>query len=829
MAYCPCVAPPFQWAALSATKALSMPDLPSQARIVVVGGGIVGCSIAYHLAKLGIADVVLLEQGQLSGGTTWHAAGLVGQLRATHNLTRLAKYGAELYEKLEAETGQATGFRRTGSLSVARHAARTEELRRGLAMAACFGVDMHEISLDEAKAKIPLMAVNDLDSAFFIPGDGMTNPTDTTQSLARGARRGGVKVIEGVKVEWIERAGKGPAAVVTDQGRIACQEVVLAGGLWTRELARPLGVAVPLHAAEHMYVVTRPIDGVVRNQPVLRDPDGYLYVKEEVGGLVLGGFEPNAKPWGTREVPDNFVFQLLPEDWDQFEPFMTNGLQRLPCMETAQIRQLLVGPESFTPDNAYCLGAAPGWHGLYVAAGFNSVGIASAAGAGMALAEWIAAGEATMDLADIDIRRFHGWEWNRTYLSDRVTETVGTLYAMHWPYRQMETGRGLRRSPLHEALKAEGAVYGQVAGWERPNWFAELGQKAEYDYTYGRPNWFANHRREHMAVREASSLFDMASYGKLLVQGRDAEKLLSRLCANTMAVEPGRIVYTQMLNPRGGIEADLTVMRLDGDRFWVITPCASTRRDRAWIEDHIEDAEHVFVTDVTSGTGAFSVMGPNAVALLEQVSGETLDNAKCPFGHWIELEIGFATIRAARITYVGERGLELYMPSEMVAHAFERVRETGTDYGLLLAGYHTLDSCRIEKAFRHWGHDIGPDDTPLEAGLGFAVRSEATYIGRDAIEHQRQEGVSRHMRQFRLEEPDAFLFHDEAIWHDGKLIGRITSGNYGHALGGAIGMGYVPAALADAENFTVQVGNRMVPACASRRPLYDPRSERVRG
>ncbi len=807
-----------------------MSDLPTQAKIVIVGGGIAGCSIAYHLAKLGESDVLLLEQGQLSGGTTWHAAGLVGQLRATHNLTRLAKYGAELYETLEAETGQATGFRRTGSMSVARTAARTEELRRGLAMAACFGVEMHEISLQEAQTKIPLMAVDDLDSAFFIPGDGMTNPTDTTQALARGARRGGVRVIEGVKVERIERSGSSPSAVITNKGRIACEQVVLAGGLWTRELARSLGVAVPLHAAEHMYVVTRPIEGVERNQPVLRDPDGYLYVKEEVGGLVLGGFEPNAKPWGRRnDVPDDFVFQLLPEDWDQFEPFMTNGLQRLPCMETAQIRQLLVGPESFTPDNAYCLGAAPGWQGLYIAAGFNSVGIASAAGAGKALAEWINAGAAQMDLADIDIRRFHGWEWNNTYLADRVTETVGTLYAMHWPYRQMETGRGLRRSPLHEALKAEGACFGQVAGWERPNWFASPGQKAEYDYTYGRPNWFDNHKAEHMAVREECGLFDMASYGKLLVQGRDAEKLLSRLCANTVAVEPGRIVYTQMLNPRGGIEADLTVMRLDGDRFWVIPPCASTRRDRAWIEDHIEDGEHVFVTDVTSGVGAFSVMGPNAVVLLEQASGETLDNARCPFGHWTELEIGFATVRAARITYVGERGFELYMPDEMVAHAYETVREAGADHGLKLAGYHTLDSCRIEKAYRHWGHDIGPDDTPLEAGLGFAVRSEAAYIGRDAIERQRQEGVARVMRQFRLEDPSERLYHDEPVWHDGELVGRITSGNYGHALGAAIGMGYVPKALADAENFTIQVAGRKVRACASRRPLYDPRSERVRG
>lgn len=803
--------------------------LPSHARVVIVGGGIAGCSIAYHLTKLGISDVLLLEQGQLSGGTTWHAAGLVGQLRATHNLTRLAKYGAELYEGLEAETGQATGYRRTGSISVGRSAARTEELRRGLAMAACFGVEMQEISIADALAKIPLLSAEGLDSAFWIPGDGMTNPTDTTQSLARGARQGGAKIVEGVKVLSVERAGRAPSAVITDQGRIGCETLVLAGGMWTREFARTLGVAVPLHAAEHMYAVTRPMEGVIRNQPVLRDPDGYLYVKEEVGGLVIGGFEPGAKPWGTHSIPDDFFFQLLQEDWEQFEVFMHSSIRLLPEVANAQIRQLLVGPESFTPDNAYCLGAAPGWDNLYVAAGFNSVGIASSAGAGMALAEWIAAGHATMDLADVDIRRFHGWEWNKTYLAERTTETVGTLYAMHWPYRQMETGRGLRRSPLHEKLVAAGACYGQVAGWERPNWFASPGQKPEYDYAYGRQNWHENHRAEHMAVRKACGLFDMASYGKLLVQGRDAERVLSRLCANNVAVEPGRVVYTQMLNRRGGIEADLTVARLDSDRFLVVTSCGSTGRDRAWIEDHIPDDAHAFVTDVTSGTGAFSVMGPNAVALLEQVTGQTLDDAACPFGQWMELEVGYATVRAMRITYVGERGFELYMPGEMAAYAFERVTEAGTDHGLRLAGYHTLDSCRIEKAFRHWGHDIGPDDTPLEAGLGFAVKSQAAYIGRDAIERQRQDGVTRRMMQFKLEDPDVHLFHDEAIWHDGKLIGRITSGNYGHALGGAIGMGYLPLALADEEKFTIQVGNRMVPACASRRPLYDPRSLRVRG
>jgi glycine cleavage system aminomethyltransferase T/glycine/D-amino acid oxidase-like deaminating enzyme len=806
-----------------------MPDLPQQARTIIVGGGIVGCSIAYHLAKLGERDVLLLEQGQLSGGTTWHAAGLVGQLRATHSLTRLAKYGAELYERLEEETGQATGFRRTGSLSLARTAARTEELRRGSAMAACFGVEMQEVMLAEAQAKIPLMAVEDLDSAFWIPGDGMTNPTDTTQALARGARQGGASIVEGVKVTGIEWAGRSPAAVVTDQGRIACERVVLAGGLWTRELARPLGVVVPLHAAEHMYVVTRPIDGVLRNQPVVRDPDGYIYVKEEVGGLVLGGFEPKAKPWGTRDVPENFVFQLLPEDWDQFEVFMKSGLERFPCLETAEIRQFLVGPESFTPDNAYCLGAAPGWVGLYVAAGFNSVGIASAGGAGQALAEWMVEGTPTMDLADVDVRRFHGWEWNRNYLADRVTETVGTLYAMHWPYRQMETGRGVRRSPLHEALKAEGACFGQVAGWERPNWFATSGQPPKYDYAWGRQNWFENQRREHMAVREACALFDMASYGKLLLQGRDAEHVLSRLCANDVAVELGRIVYTQMLNERGGIEADLTVARLDSDRFLIVTSCASTGRDRAWIEDHIPDGAHAVLTDVTSGLGALSVMGPNAIPLLEQVSGERLDDAACLFGHWIPLEIGYATVRAMRITYVGERGFELYMPSEMVPHAYEAVRAAGADHGLVPAGYHTLDSCRIEKAYRHWGHDIGPADTPLEAGLGFAIRSKADFIGREAIERQRQEGVSRTLRQFLLDDPEIHLFHDEPIWLDDHLVGRITSGNYGHALGAAVGLGYVPSDVADAERFAIQVGDRMVPACASCRPLYDPRSSRIRG
>ncbi|NKB59961.1 MAG: FAD-dependent oxidoreductase [Alphaproteobacteria bacterium] len=810
-------------------------SLPKQTRAVIVGGGIAGCSIAYHLTKLGWSDVVLLEQGQISCGTTWHAAGLVAQLRATHSQTNLAKYTKDLYERLEAETGQATGYRQTGSISLARTPEREEELKRQAAMAAAFDVEIERISFDEVTERAPMLRTDDLTAAYWMPGDGTTNPTDTAQALAKGARAGGATIAEGVKVTNILTGNGRATGVVTDQGEIAADTVVLCGGMWTRDMARPLGVTVPLHAAEHMYMVTRPLEGVIRGQPVVRDMDGYIYIKEEVGGLLVGGFEPTAKPWGGDGIPDGFEFQLFDEDWDQFDIFLQNGLHRIPILENAEVRQLLVGPESFTPDNRYILGEAPTVDRLFVASGFNSVGIQSAGGAGMALAEWIVDGAPTMDLNDIDIARFHDFQINRKYLHDRTTESVGLLYAMHWPFRQPDTARGARRSPIHEKLAAEGACFGTLFGWERPNWFAPNGTTPEYEYAWGRQNWFEHSAAEHQATREAVTLFDQTSFAKFLVQGRDAEAVLQEVCAGDVAVVPGRAVYTQWLNERGGIEADLTVTRLAEDQYIVVTAAAAATHDFAWLTRHIDD-RFVTVTNITSGMSMLGLMGPKSRDLLTALGNKNMSNEAFPFLASQEIEIGYARVRAQRITYVGELGWELYVPTEFTAHVYEALTEAGQDFGLRPAGYHAMDSLRAEKGYRHWGHDITGVDTPVEAGLGFAVgwNKNVDFIGRAAVEAQRGKPTPKRLVLFKLEDPKPLMYHDEPIYRDGERVGAISSAAYGHTLGASVGMGYVHhedsvnADYLSAGTFEIDVAGERIPATASLRPFYDPTNERIK-
>ncbi len=808
---------------------------PTHARAVVVGAGIAGCSVAYHLTKLGWSDTVLLEQGQISCGTTWHAAGLVAQLRATHSQTVLAKYTKDLYETLEAETGQATGFRQTGSISVARTAAREEELKRQAAMAAAFDVEIERISLEDAKERAPALRIDDLVAAYWMPGDGTTNPTDTAQALAKGARNGGATVLEGVKVTKVLTENGAATGVATDRGDIVADIVVLCCGMWTRDLARPLGVVVPLHAAEHMYMVTRPFEGIVRGQPVIRDMDGYIYIKEEVGGLLIGGFEPEAKPWGGDGIPDGFEFQLFDEDWDQFDIFMRNGLHRIPSLEKAEVRQLLVGPESFTPDNRYILGAAPTVDRLFVAAGFNSIGIQSAGGAGRALAEWIVEGAPSEDLNDIDIARFHPFQVNRKYLYDRTTEAVGLLYAMHWPHRQPDTARGARRSPLHEKLAAAGACFGTVFGWERPNWFAPDGVKAEYEYSWGRQNWFEHSAAEHRATREAVTLFDQTCFGKFMVQGRDAEAVLQEICAADVAVEVGRAVYTQWLNQRGGIESDLTVTRLTEDSYMVVTAAASVTRDLAWLTRHIGD-RFAIVTDVTSGWSMLGLMGPKSRDLLEACGNTNLSNDAFPFATSQEIEIGYALVRAQRLTYMGELGWELYMPTDFAAHVYEELMRAGADFGLRPAGYHAMDSLRAEKGYRHWGHDISAVDTPVEAGLGFAVGwdKDVDFIGRAAVEAQRGKPLPKRLALFKLNDPEPLMFHDEPIYRDGARVGAISSAAYGHTLGASVGLGYlhheggVDADYLASGAFEIDIAGDRIPATASLRPFYDPTSARIK-
>jgi len=809
--------------------------IPSHARVVIIGGGIVGSSVAYHLTKLGWRDVVLLERRDLSCGTTWHAAGLVGQLRSSHNLTRLASYGAVLYESLEAETGQATGFRRCGSISVARTAERLIELKRGASMAKCFGVEIELISPSEAGRLWPLMRTDDLAGAVWIPRDGRTNPIDTTLALAKGARQGGATILENVAVTGIHRERGVATGVATNHGDVACEIVVNCAGMWGREIGRMAGVNVPLHASEHFYIVTEPMAGVTRELPVLRDTDGYIYAREEVGGLLMGGFEPIAKPWGMDGIPADFAFSLLPEDWDHFRIFMEQAIVRIPALETALVRRHVNGPESFTPDNRYMLGEAPELRNFFVAAGFNSVGIASAAGAGRALAEWIVASEPSMDLWDVDIRRFMPFQRNAGYLRERTREVVGLLYAMHWPFRQPETSRGVRRSVLHDRLAERGAVFGVAAGWERANWFATAGVEPRYAYTYGRQNWFPCATAEHRAVREGVGLFDQSSLAKFRLQGPDATAVLQSLCANDVDVPPGRIVYTQMLNARGGIECDLTVSRLAEDTYLIVTIAAAATHDADWIRRSLGDAR-VTLTDVTSAFTVLGVMGPHSRELLSRVTSADLSDTAFPFGTTREIDIGYGLARATRITYVGELGWELYLPTEFAAGAYDAVLEAGEGLGLRHAGYHAMDSLRMEKGYRSWGHDIGGDDTPLQAGLGFAVAlKKDAFVGRDALLRQRDKPLTRRLVMFTLDDAEPLLLGDEPIYRDGVLVGRITSGAYGHTLGRSVGMGYVThadgvdAAFVRAGRWQLEIALERFAATAHLEPPYDPKSARVRG
>ncbi len=821
-----------------------MADIPTHARAVIIGGGVVGCSVAYHLTKLGWTDVVLLERKQLTSGTTWHAAGLIGQLRATHNLTRLAKYSADLYASLEAETGVATGIRQNGSISLALTAERREEIYRGASMARAFGVDVEEISPAEVRNRYPHVRTDDVVGAIFLPKDGQGDPANVALALAKGARQRGARIEEGVNVTAIQRQGGRVSGVSwergAERGRIEAAMVVNCAGMWGREVGAMAGVGAPLHACEHFYIVTEPIEGLGR-LPVLRVPDECAYYKEDAGKMMLGAFEPKSKPWpapGAR-IPESFCFDQLPEDIEHFEPILEMGIRRMPMLADAGIHTFFNGPESFTPDVRYHLGESPELSGFFLACGFNSIGIQSAGGAGWALAQWMEDGAPPFDMWDVDIRRMQPFQKNRAYLRERVSESLGLLYADHFPYRQPVTSRGIRRSALHEHLKARGAVFGEAAGWERANWFADEGQEREYRYSWKRQNWFGNAAREHHAVRNGVGLFDMSSFGKIRVEGRDAADVLQRICGNDVAVEPGRIVYTQFLNQKGGIEADVTVTRLSEGAFLVVTAGANLQRDLGWIRRHVPDEAHCVVTDVTSAEAVIVVMGPKARDVLQPVTGSSLANDAFPFGTMQEAEIGMGLARLHRVSYVGELGWEIYAPTEMAAHIFEAIEEAGRPHGLKLCGLHVLDSCRIEKAFRHFGHDITDEDHVLEAGLGFAVKLDKApskfgdFLGRDAVLGRKQEGLKRRMVQFRLTDPEPLLFHNEPVLRDGRFVGTVTSGNYGHHLGGAIGLGYVPCEGQSAADvlgsaYEIEVAGRRHAAEASLAPMYDPAAKRVR-
>ncbi|MEL6838854.1 MAG: FAD-dependent oxidoreductase [Pseudomonadota bacterium] len=815
-----------------------MATIPSKARVVIIGGGVIGCSVAYHLAKLGWKDVVLLERKQLTSGTTWHAAGLIAQLRASSNMTKLAKYSQELYGNLEAETGVSTGFKRCGSITVALTEERKEEIYRQAAMARAFGVEVEEISPAEVKQRYEHLNIDAVTAGVYLPLDGQGDPANIALALAKGARQNGAQIIERTIATGVSREGRRITGVDWAQGdetgHIACDMVVNCGGMWGHHVGRMLGVNVPLHACEHFYIVTEAIEGLTQ-MPVLRVPDECAYYKEDAGKMLLGAFEPNAKPWAMDGIPADFEFDQLPEDFDHFEPILEAAVERMPMLAEAGIHTFFNGPESFTPDDAYHLGLAPEMDNVWVAAGFNSIGIQSAGGAGMALSQWMDSGEKPFDLGDVDIARMQPFQGNKTYLFERSKETLGLLYADHFPFRQKDTARGVRRTPFHHHLLERGAVMGELAGWERANWFARGSQEARYEYSWQRQNFFDNVREEHMAIRQNVGMYDMSSFGKIRVEGPDAIAFMNHVGGGQYDVPVGKIVYTQFLNNSGGIEADVTVTRIEPDCFLVVTPAATRLADQTWMRRQKGDFS-VVITDVTAGEGVLAVMGPRSRELLQAVSPNDFSNDVNPFGTAQEIEIGMGMARVHRVTYVGELGWEVYVPTDMCGHVFETLAEAGRDFGVRLCGMHMMDTCRMEKGFRHFGHDITAEDHVLEAGLGFAVKTDKpAFIGRDAVLRKREAGLAQRLIQFKLTDPEPLLYHNEPVLRDGDVVGYLSSGGYGHHLGAAIGMGYVPCAqpgekVADmlASTYEIDVAGTRVKADAQVKPFYDPTSERVK-
>ena len=813
-----------------------MTKLPQTANVVIIGGGVIGCSLAYHMAKLGWSDIVLLERQQLTSGTTWHAAGLVGQLRPSINMTKLARYTSELYQELESETGQATGYRQCGSISIATNEARFEELKRSASMAKVFGLPVHVISVDEIAERYPLVNTDDVLGGIHIPSDGYANAIDITQALAKGARNNGAQIFQNTKVTQIRHDGIKVTGVTTPSGDIDADHVVICGGMWSRDLAATVGVNIPLHACEHYYALFESVAGLSPDLPVLRDYDACTYYKYDAGKLLVGAFEPSAKPWGSNGIAEDFCFDEIAGDFEHFQPILEDAMSRIPALQDAGIQKFFCGPESFTPDVRYHLGQAPELRNCYVAAGLNSIGLQSAGGIGKVMSEWIRDGRPPVDLWEVDVRRNMPFQSNRKYLRDRVSESLGLLYATHWPYRQYATARGVRKSALYDRLVALGACHGEAFGWERPNWYAPDGVAPVYEYSYGRQNWFEYSAAEHHAVRENIALFDQSSFAKFRLEGRDALKTLNHVCANDIDVRPGRLVYTQWLNERGGIEADLTVTRLSETVFLIVTAAETEIRDFYWLKAHIPNDAHCVLTNVSSAMGVISIMGPRARDLLQSLTPSDLGHEAFPFATTKKIELAYALVRASRITFVGELGWELYVPTEFMLGVYDEIVAAGKSFGLTHAGYHALNSLRMEKAYRHWSHDITDEDTPLEAGLGFAVKfdKEGGFIGRDALVKQKEAGISKRLLQFKLLAPEPLLYHNEPIWRGDEIVGRISSGAYGHSLDACIGLGYVDVEQGSAASthadgrFEIEVAGDRIPAEASLRPLYDPDNKRIR-
>jgi len=813
-----------------------MNELPSHARAVVIGGGIVGCSTAYHLAKLGWRDVLVLERARLTSGSTFHAAGLVGQLRASANVTQLLKYSVELYAALEAETEQATGWRMSGGLRLACNAARLIELKRQVTTARSFGLEMHVLTPREALELWPLMTIDDLVGAVFLPSDGQANPSDLTQALAKGARQRGARIVEECAVRAIRVENGRVRGVITTHGDVSCDVVVNCAGQWAKEVGKLAGVSVPMTSVQHQYLITEPIEGVTKTLPTLRDPDRRTYFKEEVGGLLMGGYEANPIAWAVDGIPDGFHFTLLDSNWSHFEPLMEQALARVPALQTAGVRTLINGPEAFTPDGNFILGEAPEVRGFFVGAGFNAFGIASGGGAGRALAEWIVGGESPMDLWPVDIRRFAPLHRDDGWVRSRTLELYGKHYTIGWPHEEHDSGRPLRVSPLFGRLQAQGACFGSKLGWERPNWFARSPVEARDTCSFGRANWFAPVGEEHQATRTAAAVCDASSFTKLLVVGKDAEASLSWLCANDVAKPPGSVVYTQMLNRRGGIECDLTVSRLAIDVFYIVTGTAFATHDGSWIQRNLPDGHDTRIIDVTSAYATLSLMGPYARAILQTLTRDDVSNPAFPFATCRDIMVAGAPVRALRITYVGELGWELHIPSEFAVTVYDALMQAGEAFGLVNAGYRATESLRLEKGYRAWGAEVGPDYTPIEAGLAWALklRRYVPFLGREALLEQRQRPLRRRLAGFTVDDQDVVLLGRETIYRDGQPVGWLASGGYGYSIGKSIGYGYVrhadgvDDAYLSSGRYELEVATERVPCTLHLQPLYDPTGQRIR-
>jgi 4-methylaminobutanoate oxidase (formaldehyde-forming) len=815
-----------------------LPVLPSRARVVVVGGGIIGCSVAYHLAHMGWKDVVLLERDQLTSGTTWHAAGLMVTFGSTSETsTEMRKYTRDLYARLEAETGQETGFKPVGFIEIAAEPDRLEEYRRVSAFNRHCGVDVHEISAAEVRDLFPFARTDDILAGFYVKEDGRVNPVDVTMALAKGARMKGATLLPNTPCTGVLHKSGVVTGVRTPFGDIEAEYVVNCAGMWARQLGAKSGVNIPLQSAEHYYLITEKIAGLDASFPVLEDPESHGYFREEVGGLMVGMFEPVCAPWKVEGVPEDFSFGEIPPDWERMTPYLEKAMRRIPISLETGVRKFFCGPESFTADLQPVVGEAPELKNYFVAAGMNSIGILTGGGLGRVLAHWIINGRPDVDVTGFNIDRLHPYQANPEYRRTRTVESLGMVYLCHYPTRSMQTARGAKHSPIHEYLAARGAYFRDVSGWEGVDWFAPPGVLPKADrLSWGRQNWFPYWEAEHKATREGVILMDMSFMAKFRVEGRDAGKLLNYLAGNNVDGDAGQITYTQLLNELGKLEADLTVTKLDDERFWVVASDTAHRHVETWIRRHVGDA-HAFVADVTSGYAQINIQGPRSRELMQLVTTQDLSNEAFPFRTAREIDLGYARALCVRITYLGELGYELYVPSEQARHVYERLAKAGERVGLRHAGLKALASLRMEKGYRDYGHDIDNTDSVLEAGLGFAVdlKKPGGFLGKEAVLAKKAAGpLTRRIVQILVKDPEPLLFHAEIIYRSGKPAGYIRAASYGFTLGGAVGLAMIEAgepitqAYLDDGKWEVDIAGRRYPAIASLKPLYDPDNKRIK-